>query len=53
VLIAGLAALTRLTGGEAANDTPRIQTLGGDDDVAAAPSARSRSPVRGRGSSSC
>ena len=33
----GLAALVRIAGSEAANDTLRIQTLDGDDDVIVAP----------------
>ena len=37
VLADGLAALVRIAGGEAANDTLRIQTLDGDDDVTVAP----------------
>jgi Ca2+-binding RTX toxin-like protein len=37
VLVDGLAALVRIAGGEAANDTLRIQTLDGDDDVIVAP----------------
>jgi hypothetical protein len=37
VLTAGLPALVRIGGSEAANDTLRIQTLGGNDDVTVAP----------------
>jgi Ca2+-binding RTX toxin-like protein len=37
VVADGLAALVRVAGGEAANDTLRIQTLDGDDDVIVAP----------------
>jgi len=33
VLVTGLAADVRITGSEVVNDTLRIQTLGGDDDV--------------------
>jgi hypothetical protein len=33
VQVRGLAAQTRIVGGEPANDTLRIQTLGGDDRV--------------------
>ena len=37
VVTSGLAALVRVSRGEAANDTLRIQTLDGDDDVTVAP----------------
>jgi len=37
VVVGGLAAQTRITGGEASLDTLRVQTLGGDDDVTVAP----------------
>jgi RTX calcium-binding nonapeptide repeat (4 copies) len=37
VLVAGLAAQTRIVGGEAANDTLRVETVDGDDDVTVAP----------------
>jgi hypothetical protein len=37
VLTTGLAAQTRIVGGEAANDSLRIQTLDGDDEVTVAP----------------
>ncbi len=37
VLVAGFAAQLRISGGEGANDTLLVQTLGGDDDVTVAP----------------
>jgi hypothetical protein len=37
VLMAGLPVDMTVSGGEAANDTLRINTLGGDDDVTVAP----------------
>ena len=37
VLVAGLAAQTRILGSEALDDTLLVQTLGGDDDVTVAP----------------
>ncbi len=37
VLLSGLAAQTRILGGEAANDTLLLQTLDGDDEVTVAP----------------
>ena len=37
VLAAGLAAVVRIVGSEAANDTLQIRTLGGDDEVTVAP----------------
>ena len=39
VLVTGLAADLRITGSEVANDTLRIQTLGGDDSVTIDPNA--------------
>jgi hypothetical protein len=37
VLVAGFAAQLRISGGEGANDTLLVETLGGDDDVTVAP----------------
>jgi len=45
VLTTGLAAQTRITGSEAANDTLHVNTLGGDDQVVVAPDVSEPSRV--------